>query len=106
MVQTVNFLLGKTTNERFAKTSPKDKEDDKASVASSATVVERPDHYSLSNCAQMCFNSDPVEPEKRRDSIADFGISVKSVTDTIITTLEKEGLDDIREETLKQRLIN
>ena len=62
-------------------------------------MTETPDHFSLRHFVTMCCNSDPAELEKRRDSVSDFGISVKSVTDTIITTLEKES-------DLKQRLIN
>jgi hypothetical protein len=99
VIQTQNFLLGKTTNERFAKATPKDSSEEQRLSVSSSIVSEQPVHFSLSHCFTMCCNSDPPELEKRRDSLADFGISVKSVTDTIATTLEKE-------EDLQQRLIN
>lgn len=99
IIQTQNFLLGKTTNERFAKTPLKDSSEEQRLSISSSITMEPPGHFSLRHCFAMCCNTDPPELEKRRDSITDFGISVKSVTDTILTTLEKE-------EDLKQRLIN
>ena len=98
LIQTQNFLLGKTTNERFAKTAKDSSEEPRLSIASS-TGSELPAHFSLRHCLTMCCNSDPPELEKRRDSTGDLGISSKSVTDTIISALGKDA-------DLKQRLIN
>jgi len=99
-IQTQNFLLGKTTNERFAKPTPsKENPEEQRLSVSSSIALEPPARFALSHCLPMCCNSDPPELEKRRNSIGDFGISVQSVTDTIASTRDKE-------EDLQQRLIN